>query len=276
MAGESYAWIDANGVLHPWDGSGNYTVEEGEQDTYMPPVANVDQRTPQRPGSNVLYVDVQTNILTLPLRVSATTEMGLRTAIRQLTQMLMLGKGTLRATAPDGSSQRDLICRYYGGVGGDGSYPNRSPGSILMPLQLQTDGDPYWRDPADTTTTSFSNTTLASPVTVTNNGDVDCWPVWTITGPFANLTITNQTTGEALKLTANGGISFTSLDTLTLDMYAGTLLRQDGASQISHVTWDSVVWRLVPGNNSIAFSYTGGVNGQTTAQASYRQRYWSC
>src|SRR5690349_7070593 len=117
MAGESIIWKYASGTSHALDGSGNYLALEGEQDNYMPPIALLDQRTPQRAGTNIRYVDIKPRILTYPIQVTATTEMNLRTANRALFSMFFTSSasspGTLIAIAPDGSSQRQIVCWYY-------------------------------------------------------------------------------------------------------------------------------------------------------------------
>jgi hypothetical protein len=277
MAGEAITWIDTSSVSHALDGTSNYLATIGEQSNYMAPIANLDQRTPLQPGTNVRYVDVQPRILTYPILVTATTETLLRTAIRQLTQMFntSTGPGILRATNPDGTTTRDISCYYYGGLEGDGSYPNRTPGSMLFPLQLLA-YDPLWHDTTPTSTL-FTNAQLASAISITNNGDFECWPVWAITGPFVNLTMTNTTTSKAIKLTANGGINFLVANTLTIDLSPGkkSFLKQDLTNQVSFLTTDSLLWSLAPGVNSITFTMTGNTSA-TTATVTYAQRYWSC
>ncbi len=281
MAGESISWIAPDASTTALDGSSNYLALEGEQDTYMRKVALLDQRTPQRPGTNVRYADLPPCVVTYPLQVSASSETNLRTAIRTLTQKFgqtLIGtpppSGTLRATAPDGSTTRDLVCFYFAGLEGDGRSPNRSPGSIIFPLQLLAT-DPLWQDSASTTAGPYTNTQMGSTQTINITGDYQCWPTWTLTGPFVNMVITNTTTGKAIKLTANGGISLANGDTLTINSIAGTVVK-NSSSAISNLTVDSILFPLVPGNNAITFTYTGGVLGQTTAQAVYKNRWFSC
>lgn len=276
MAIETITWKDPSGTSHPFDGSGNYLALEGEQGNYMPPVAPLDQRTPQRPGTTIRYFDIQQRLLTYPLVVTATTEMNLRTAIRQLTEMFYTpagSPGTLIATAPDGS-QRQCSAYYWAGLTGDGTPPKRGPGNILLPLQLLA-ADPFWYD-TSATVSNYTNTQFLAGFTITNSSDFLVWPTWVITGPFTNLVITNTTTGQAIKLTANSGLSLTNGQTLTINTQAGTLIGPASANEIGFLTTDSVLFALATGANVITVSYTGGVLGQTTGQCTYTNRWFSC
>ncbi len=278
MSGEAISWKDPNGVVHALDGSGNYLALEGEQDNYMPPIALVDQRTPQRAGTTIRYIDVQPRLLTYPIEVTASSEMDLRTAIRSLCSMFFSSSaanpGTLIATAPDGVSQRQISAYYFDGLRGDGSPSNRTPGAILFPLQLEA-ADPFWQDTTAQQTT-YTNTQMGSAQTIINAGDYRVWPTWVITGPLTNLVITNTTTGEKIDLTANSGLSLTNGQSLTINTLAGTLVGPSGANEISHLTTDSILFSLATGANGITFTYTGGVNGQTSAQITYTNRWLSC
>src|SRR5581483_10404317 len=149
---------------------------------------------------------------------------------------------------------------------------NRGPGWVDTALQLEAE-QPFWTDTADISTL-FTNSQLGNAITVTNNGKYECWPVWTITGPFVNLQIANSTTGYAIKLTAGAGINFSAGHTLTIDLRPGqkTILKEDLTNQASFLTSDSVLWPLAVGANNIIFTMTGNTSA-TTATVTYRQRY---
>lgn len=274
---ETLTWIDPSASSHLLDGSSvsNPLAVEGRQGLFMPPIANLDQRTPLRPGTTIRYVDIQPRVVTVPLLVKGSTDSALRSQLRTMMTWFNTTStpGTLRSTAPDAST-RDLTCYYYDGLPLDESYPNKFTTWALVPLQLLA-ADPFWYDTSTTTAGPYSNTQMGSSQTINNTGDYLVYPTWTLTGPFVNMVITNTTTGQAIKLTANGGVSLVNGDTLTINTSAGTIVK-NSSNSIDKLTTDSILFALAKGNNSITFTYTGGVNGQTTAQATYKNRYFSC
>lgn len=276
MANESVAWIDPSATSHALDGSStsNPLALRGRQGIGMPPIANLDQRTPLRPGTTIRFVDIQPRVVTVPLLVSGNgSETTLRTTLRSMMTWFNTTStpGTLRATAPD-STQRDLTAYYYAGLELAEDEQDRGPGWQLVPLQLLA-ADPFWYDTSATTTT-YTNTQMGSTQTITNTGDYLVYPTWTITGPFTNLVITNTTTGYKIDLSGGGGLSLTNGQTLTIDTKAGTLVGPSSANEISHLTTASVLFPFVTGANAITFTYTGGVLGQTTAAYSYKNRWF--
>jgi hypothetical protein len=290
---ESLTWVDPKGVSHPLDGSVGVLAVTGEQGNYYPPVANVDQRTPLYPGTLIRYVDVQPRLLTYPLEVVAADEMTLRTLIRNITGWFNTSMlpGTLQAVDPDGVTRRQIGCYYAGGLEGDGSDDNRGGGNIFFPLQLEAP-DPFWTDLNATVVTpaiaqpSFlssqflpmllGGSTLATSFQITNNGDWETWPIWTIHGPGTNLTITNLSTGKSLALTANGGLVLGANQILTIDCSFGkkTILTQDGASQAGFLQPGGVLFSLGVGLNILSVQM-GGTTGQSSMQMQYKQRYLS-
>lgn len=277
MAGESYTWIDSASTSHPMDGSGNTLVlGYGPVGLYMPPTAQLNQRTPLQPGSNWKYTDIQDRILTLPVLVFATSETLLRTQLRSMIDTWFAAPGTLRATAPDGTTQRDLNSAYYfAGLDIDETdNSKRGPGWVEAPLQLWAP-DPFWYDTAATTAGPYTNTQMGAGVTIANGGAYACDATWTLHGPFTNLVITNTTSGYKMDISANGGLTLGNTDSLVIDTKAGTITLNGTTSEMSHLSTASVLFQLLTGNNAITFTYTGGLNGTTTATVSYKQRYRS-
>lgn len=276
MANELLTWIDSTNASHALDGSStaNPLAFEGAQGLRMPPIAQLDQRTPLQPGTSIKYTDIQARPVTIPLLVSgAGSETTLWSQLRAMVDTWFAAPGTLRYTGPDGTSRDLLNCYYLGGLEGDESYPSRKPGSLEVPLQLLAT-EPFWHDTADTVI-NYTNTQIFNGFTSTNNGAYECYPAWVFKGPFINLVMADTTTGYKIDLTANGGINFLSTDTLTIDTNAGTLLKQDGSDMTGFLTTDSVLFPLAVGNNAISFTYSGGVNGVTAATLTFRQRYRS-
>lgn len=280
MAAELLAFIDSGNTTHNLDGSSvsNPRHVAGRQGFYAPPIAQLDQRTPQQPGSIVRYTDILPRIITVPLLVKDPTgsEANFQTQMETMLDSWFASAGTFRSTKPSGTT-RDLInCYYLGGMELDENLDSgiRGSGWAFVTPQFQT--DPLWQD-STATTNNYTNTQLLAGISINNTGGYECWPVWTFAGPMTNLVMTNTTTGKAIKLTANGGLAIASGHTLVIDLSPGvkTLILDGTTAETNHLTLDSLMWPLAVGTNAITFSYTAGVNGTTTGQVSYKRRYRS-
>lgn len=112
-------------------------------------------------------------------------------------------------------------------------------------------------------------------------GDVDSYPVITITGPFSNPVLTNSTTGDVLDFT---GGTVGSADVWTIDTRYGrkSALNAAGSSVANFLSDDSdlATFRLVSdplaagGNNTIVLSGSAGGSAAAVAVA-YYNRYLS-
>lgn len=156
-------------------------------------------------GSRVPHREV-----VLPVHIAADSALGWRDVDAAF--FSALGDGTQECTwvvaTPD-AKLRTLPLRFSGG--GDVEY-ERDPMLILGAAYALTftAGDPYWRgEPVSETfgdeaaqpffATSGGVVTLSSSraiatATVTNPGDVDAWPKWTVTGPVTAFTVGVGTT----------------------------------------------------------------------------------
>lgn len=284
---ELMSWIDPDGVETMLNGEGHYLAMIGRQGAFAPPVALVTQDVPMQPGAREKYVQIGQNDLRVPVLVTATTESELAAARRALAAAMnpARGLGAIRNTAPDGSV-RDLFCRLVDGLRGDESEASRGPGWLLAGLTFQA-ADPFWYDDQDTVQSfsaaapltffaapflplKLSSGLISTGFSVQNTGDVECWPIWTITGPGTNPTLTNSTTGETLALT----ITLTAGQILTIDTRPGkkTVVRENGSNQWGVVGSTSTLWALARGTNAIALSMTGTTSA-SQLQLAYKQRY---
>jgi hypothetical protein len=281
MAAELLAFIDSSNTTHNLDGSSSANPRHvaGRQGFYMPPIAQLGQRTPGQPGEIIRYTDYLPRIFTVPLLVRdpAGSEATFQAQLEAMLDTWFANPGTFRSTKPSGA-QRDLNnCVYLGGMELDENLDSGVRGAAWAYVTPQFEAPmPFWEDTTATTTAVFTNTQLLAGQTITNNGAYLCYPTWTFTSPITNLVITNTTTGLAIKLTANGGMtSLINGDTFVINTAAGAIIKDGATSQIQFLTTDSVLFPLVPGANAITFAYTSGVLGQTTGQASFKQRYRS-
>jgi hypothetical protein len=82
---------------------------------------------------------------------------------------------------------------------------------------------------------------------VVNAGDIDAWPVFTITGPVESPVITNETTGD----------SFLVFGTIAAGQVV-TIDSRTGVVDPSSTVLVGRPWRLVPGNNTVRWRATSG------------------
>lgn len=134
--------------------------------------------------------------------------------------------GVWTVTLPGGERRR-LRCRFVD----DGDVSFRQDPTITGVGRYQVRlvaEDPFWR--GDPITRTFENSTgtgffgptggppfhiapayILGSATITNPGDVEAWPVWTVRGPWTAVTITID--GKTLSVPFTGGSS----DVLTID-----------------------------------------------------------
>lgn len=279
---ERISWIDALGVEHPLSYQRNIEVIQGKAGFLMPPGALVTDEVPFQPGARLRTVKTNARLLTLPLLVYEAN----RTTLWQTINAVLAwfdptrGDGTLRVIRPDGAI-RQLTCRYSSGLEGVGGEAN---GVEWHKFALVLEAvDPYWYDYSSQTIAVTGNTpatffpffplrlsssTVFASLTVVNGGDVVAWPQWTITGPASTVTLTNQTTGEALAFSA----PLASGETVDIDTRPGvkTALKRPG------VNWfpqgNSVLWALGAGNNSVQVAL-GTTGTETSVTLRFTPRY---
>lgn len=102
---------------------------------------------------------------------------------------------------------------------------------------------------------------------VNNIGNDNTDPIFTITGPGTNFTITNNTTGETFTLTA----VLTDSDTVVIDVRARTVVKNGITNLYPNLTGE--LWSVVPGENEINFFIDSGFTALTTLSLAYRDAY---
>src|SRR5690606_29943041 len=131
------------------------------------------------------------------------------------------GPGRLIATMSSGGS-RSIECLYRAGLEGDESTQDVSMTHLMAVIELDA-LDPYWRDTNVITDTylatdavpampislpwRLSGNTLGVRANILNDGDVEAWPVITITGPGEDPMLRNVSTDAytALNITLGAG-----------------------------------------------------------------------
>lgn len=282
--GTMYAtWTDPDGnewVLTNPDGF-NWLTTNGPAGWGAPPYEIITDPL-ARGGVNVRYVRADPARITWPLHIHGDTYLEFTQKYRQLRAAFLLtlhrnAPGVLTVQLPDASA-RQIELWYeegFSGLSGENWLYANPVLTLLAP-------DPYWRDAADTVlpfTYSAGSSFLApypqvssaslGTTTITNVGEVNAYPVWTVTGPIVALTGTNTTTGQSFQITYTLGAG----QTLTISSDPPTVTGPAGENLVSQLNWpEAYLWPLVPGDNLVTFSVSGADVG-TAVQLAYRNRY---
>lgn len=186
--------------------------------------------------------------------------------------------GVLRVARPDGSA-REVEAFYEAGFEGE---PGEGWVSANPVLTLYCP-DGYWRDvtpvrepreypasrPYLNPYPTVSSDRVFGATTIVNPGQVDAWPVWTVTGPATQLVAANNTLGEQFTLT------YTLAAGQQLTMATRTLRVRGPAGQnlVDALNWPwAQVWPLRPRANDINYQVSGSEPG-TSIVLEYYPRY---
>lgn len=233
-------------------------------------------------GVSVDDVVPQPRNITWPIRLRGATHLDFldlwRTYSRAFALTRRMGPGRLRLARPDGSS-REIEAYYQSGW-------DQEPGQGWThdtPVIALFCPDGFWRDtepeeilgeyatPVDYLSPypSVSGGSVLGATTVTNGGDVEAWPTWTITGPATSITATNVTLGQSFTLTYSLAVD----QVITITTRPGTIVGPGGVNLTSSLTWPgSRLWRLLPGANDVNFD-VGGAGTGSSVQLTYYPRY---
>lgn len=272
---ETIQFVDPNGAVT--------TLQKlrGATGRWMPDVQIDEQAVPGEDGARFRLARFGPRQTVVPILLDGATDVAYRAAVRALAASLnpKRGRGLLRATFDGAVREIDAI--YVDGMGFTEDFPVHGKPSLLF-RHL----DPFWYDSA-TTTQAFtsgtpqtffpifpirlSSSTVFASTTVTNTGDVEAWPVWTITGPGSGLVLRNLTTGKVLALTR----TFVAGEVVTIDTSPGakTVLTAAGASLFSSLT-SRQFWPLSSGANSIQVELSAAT-AASSVNLAYRRRFLS-
>lgn len=261
----------------------------GDSGLEMPPVSMVEDVVPGHSGARLRDIQIGPRDAVLPFYMEQGSDTALRDLLRSLARRLnpQRGQGRLRHIATDGTS-RELICRYAGGLEGSrvmrDAGPNWRKGALMFRAH-----DPFWYDTApisSTFTTGAQATLLGDPFlpiklasdtvlgeqTVVNDGDVETWPVWTISGPATSILLENVTTGQKIDLP----VALTAAQSIVIDTrpFRKTVKRDDGTNLYGSLTVASSLWALGEGSTVIRATIPGST-GDTFVTLVYSRRWLS-
>lgn len=253
---------------------------------FMPKIAFVEDETAGREGARVRRVKVPPREVAVPVFFRGTSRTDLRDQVRTIVQRLypVAGNGRLRVVAEDGEI-RELLCRYSEGLEGQETRENGGTLGLKALLVFRAAEDPFWR--AQTATVlSFTSgeppeffpilplrvapSSIFGNITIDNPGDVDAWPIWTITGPASGATLTDRTTGDTIVLSTD----LVAGRRIFIDTTPGvkTVKLDNGTNLYADLDPGSSLFPLQPGANTITVDLVGSTE-DSRIDLSYRPRY---
>ena len=126
-------------------------------------------------------------------------------------------------------------------------------------IQLRAD-DPTWYSPdvlGNIIVSTYLDTNIGGTQVLAIGGNWPTFPIIRVNGPITNPTITNNTTGRVIAITAT--ISAGAYYDIDLSYGKKTVVDNGGVNRIATVSASSdlATWALNPGNNTIAVTGTG-------------------
>lgn len=284
-------WTDPDGVVWelsgPLEGHGWLTTRQisGWGAT---PITHVTDPL-ARGGVEMRHVRVEPRRLTWPLHIYGDTHLQwlerYRALMRAFTRTTTRRRpGTLTVWRPDGTG-RCIDAWYEDGFRGEGGEDWVFSNPVLTLFCPQG----FWRDVVTSTVhrdyaaaagspflapyISVSSGRLLGDTIIENRGDVEAWPLWTITGPATAVTATNTTSGQTFTITH----TLTAGQQITIDTNsARPSIRGPGGLNLSgKLNWPvAELWPLDQGVNNVSFLMEAAEAG-ASVELTYYRRYES-
>ncbi|NUP19881.1 MAG: phage tail protein [Streptomyces sp.] len=272
-----------------------YTLAEGVSGLGASPYSLTSDDHP-RGGARLRHVQPQPRTIVWPVLVKGADHTAFTANWRQLARAFTrtlrrqadgsFSPGTLEVARPDGSV-RTIAVYYSDGWDGRGQVATGITwDSAVLTLWCE---DPYWVDAAPVTVhretgtptdflnpfPSVSSSQVLGATTVTNPGDVDVWPVWTISGPATSIEFTREDTGSAftLDMTATSHGPLLAGETVTISTDPPRVRSGTGENLVAGLSWPAaVLWSLPPGATPVTFQLDGAAAG-SAVDLTFHPRY---
>ncbi len=236
-----------------------------------------------RGGESLRFIRAKPGRILWPLYIFGETHLAYLANLRAIKRAFTMTlhrrtPATLTVSRPDGTS-RSIQCYYesgFEGEHGEGWLWSKDTVTLFCP-------DGYWQD-SQIQTVTYSYTPgvdFLAPFpqvsaglsfgdsTMTNVGDVDAWPTWTLTGPMSAFSATNLSTGYQWTLT----YPLLAGEQITVTTYQPTVRGPAGQNLASALDWpDAYLWWLAPGDNDVVLNVSGADVG-SSVQIDYYPRY---
>lgn len=268
--GVTYYLNGNNTLTVPLLGSQTFTFSYlGDQGFGLAPLHRITTRGPLQNGDSDIDFRLDPRILQIPLIIKndsrllpKTSNYAIRNALLQIfnpmySATLQLLYSTWTGTIGSENNVNFLIdVKVLGGLSFDVDPVDYHVRTVV---QLRAD-DPTWyagNATGNPTTTYYLYSNIGGTQVITSGGNWPTFPIIRVNGPITNPTITNNTTGQSIALTA----TITAGNYYDIDLSYGkkTVIDNGGVNRISTVSAASnlATWSLMPGNNTIAVTGTG-------------------
>lgn len=289
----SFALVDVNGTNHALDGSLGISVRRGLRGGGFPDIKPTGDKLPYAPGIALRRVSTAETIVEIPLTLRHSSQALLETLIDDLRSWVLPGteRNGSPATVRFQATLAGGAIREIEGVAtldrGDDASGWQSWQLYVLTLYCP---DPYARDVTPTVVTltedegqrawfnywpyDVTPSGAFAEITVTNDGHVEAWPVWVVTGPFTSIELHNLTTGELLAVDyeAAAGEAVT-IDTSERGDTAKTITAAGGANLWPFVDAPtSTLWPFEVGENRVRITLKGSA-ADTAVALTYRRRW---
>lgn len=117
-------------------------------------------------------------------------------------------------------------------------------------------------------TSTVASSSPTDPLTVTNNGSANAHPVFTITGPGTNFTISNSTTGHSMTIETTKAAG----ESISIDIWNRTITSGGSSLRDDLKTGSSWIY-LQPGTNTLTFSVDSGSTTDTQLRTVFNDTY---
>lgn len=297
----TFSWTSARGVVTPWSAKGDEAagilVQPGSVGLGLPAYTLYSNTSPAFDGSSVRGHRAEDRQLAIPLLVFGDRRADFlpvwRRLVRDVAPARQLGRsvpGTLTLTPPNGSgtTARSIPAFYADGLGGqdDDQAIGMRHASVVLSLRCPS---PYWLGQVVTARFELaapgefypytwpldvSDSQVLGELVAVNEGDVEAYPVITITGPMDSANLINDTIGEQINV--GGGLDLGS--TMTIDTRESarsvTVVDEFGeaTNRYADLSLDSTLWALAPGDNAVRLEIPGADVGSSLT-IEYRPRY---
>jgi hypothetical protein len=229
----------------------------------------------------------------LPVYVYGIDRKTLRDFKRKLANALnpKLGYCVLTFVESNGIPRR-IQCYYAGGMEGNESVDTSGFRWVSYGIQLSATDPWFYGDTQVAASWSFgaSQPFLGNPflpiklgtgtqsngtLTVSNPGDIEVWPIWTITGPVKSFNFTGPDgTSWGIPAQPGGVDAIRNGRTLTVDCRPGykTLMDDQGTNYFSLMSPSPSLWSVPPGTSTAQASLVSG-SGTPTVTMTLLPRY---
>jgi hypothetical protein len=255
-------------------------IQPGASGLDMPPFELHTDDSPNLDGSIYRGSRAAARQILLPLFVYGVDRQGLISFKRRLANALNPKNGycVLKFVEQDGAV-RTLQCYYVSGMEGNESVDASGFSWVSYGIQLTAVDPWFYGDTEEVANWSFgtplpflgspffpvrlsSGTPASGQLIVTNPGDIEAWPVWTITGPLKSFTFTGPDGSSSWGIPAQpGGVDcLANGRTLTVDTRPGykTITDDQGTNYFPLLSANPVLWSVPAGTSTVQATLVAG------------------